>query len=336
MTPKGNKRKKCDYPKAEKSPEIGEKFQAFVKQTNDRINELITSKIVELKEAVRNELKSSYDDLKMENDKNLKIIDELSARLNELEKGDGSTVTLEDIFEQGVRMKNDNQAIIDQNKLIRDQLKVTEEGIMSVTAATCSTLRNTKELKDKVISVEDRMRVVEDDNEKFKDKIKAVDARINRQHQSNLKKCMEIKGLSGTEMQNVRECKQLVVTVLERLGIRCEASQIERAYKSTVPNSDPQCEVLMVWFRNIHDKERIMIEKYEIEIKGKQKSGIFLNHALTGYNRALISKARKVKEQIGMSIVNFSNGRIKMKARKGDKPTVINSFEELENLLLKR
>lgn len=324
MTPKSNKKLKHsrNFSQVEQSPEIAEKFSAFVEQTNIRLNELIESKIVELKEVVRNELKSSYDELRKENEKNLKTIDKLSARLNELEQEPDSPVTLEDIFEQGVGLKS-------QQKELHDQTKSIVETIDTIITAT-------SELRKEVTTVKGRMQVIEDNNEKSTEKLKAVDMKLNRQHQNNLRNCMEIKGISSTEMRNVRDWKQFTVTTIERLGGQCETSQIEKAYKTTVPNSEPPCDVLIVWFRNYEDKERIMMEKYEKETKSQRKSGIFLNHALTGYNRALISKARKTKNQLCMSIVNFSNGRIKMKGKKGDRPTVINSFEELDTLLSQR
>lgn len=231
-------------------------------------------------------------------------------------KRKNSPVKLEDIYNQNVTIQNQNHTIINDHSEIKSSLK---------------------EITNEVASVRNRVSELEQKATESDKKQYEVDLRLNALEQVNLKCCLEIKGLNRSDLQNINDWKQFALAVLRRLGTTCEAREIKKAYKQTIFNrkENSQFELLVVWFESDLDKDRVMNEKIEYEKQQKIKSNIFLNHALTKYNRILLNKARDVKAQTCMPIVTFRNGKVRVKAKKEDKPRIIHSLEDLDELVKK-
>lgn len=180
--------------------------------------------------------------------------------------------------------------------------------------------------------IDKRTKVLEECCEKLKEKSVKIDQRLNAMEQLNLKSRMEIKGISENELENVDDMKAFVVEILRKFKVTGSENLIQRAYKKVIHAPHP-FSLIIVWFNNEDEKERIMREKFENQKRHKIKSDIYFNHCLTNFNRALYTKALKSKSTIGMEMVFIRNGKIAMKQNRQSKPLFIHTFEELDMLL---
>jgi hypothetical protein len=85
----------------------------------------------------------------------------------------------------------------------------------------------------------------------------------------NLRHRMEIKGLSESELENVKDWKAFVVEILRKFKVRCEEEKIERAYKKVV-NTVNLFSLIVVWFYDEGEKNRVMREKFEYQKKSSK------------------------------------------------------------------
>lgn len=223
-----------------------------------------------------------------------------------LSKRKNSPVTLEDIYNQNVQIKNDTQ-------LIGSELS---------------------ELKKNLTATDSRVHNLELNSQKSEERLKKADLRLNALEQFNLRKCMEIKGVSENDLRNINDIRVFVINLLRKFEVQCEVSKIEKAYKKTVHTAKPPFALIVVWFNSDDEKSRVMSEKYNNEKIKNIKSGIFLNHALTAYNRALYTKTLSIKSQIGMNMVFIRNGNVTVKENRDSRPKFIRSFEDIDQMLM--
>ena len=192
--------------------------------------------------------------------------------------------------------------------------------------------QETKEIvKDSLKEISAKFTCVENRIEKVEQRQQKVDLRINALEQYNKMKCMEIKGLKNQGLNDNINVKDYVLSMMNFYNIKCESESIEKAYLIRVPNVDSP--LIIVWFNNEDEKIRVMTEKSKFERNAKEKSGVYFNHALTKYNRALLSKVISVKSQLGVKSVYVRNGKIVTKVNQDARPKIIESFEELERIL---
>lgn len=187
------------------------------------------------------------------------------------------------------------------------------------------------ELKTLTGNIEHRTKMVEEDCGKLRERADKCESQLNAMAQLNLRKRMEIKGVPQSDLVNVKDWKKYVIELLRKFSVVCEESKIEKAYKWKVDTANP-FQLIIVWFHDETEKDRIMWEKFDNQKKHKIKSEIYLNHCLTKYNRALYTKALKVKSEIGMEKVFVKNGKIKMKQNKQSEAVVVRNFEDIEKL----
>ncbi len=231
--------------------------------------------------------------------------------MSETPKRKRSPITLEDIFNQNAANKQDIM-----NKF---------DGLA----------KNIAEVTKTVSMVEDRVCELENEITTLKKKLGKIEKRSNVTEQFSKRKCMEIKGVEEKELRSVTNMKEYVVSLCQKFKIKCDESQIEKAYKLKINSSRLQLNLIIVWFYDENLKASIMKQKTEYEKGSKAKSGIFFSHTLTSFNRALLNKAIEVKNDVNMPIVYVSNGKIVMKAHYKGKKNIISSFEDIGELLLK-
>lgn len=154
--------------------------------------------------------------------------------------------------------------------------------------------------------------------------------------QFKLQNCMEVKGLKENDIKEVTDLKKFAVQLLRKLNVTCDPNQIVKAYAQTIKDGQSTLPLINIWFSNEEEKVRIMTEKAQYEINHNLKSGIFFNHALTRYNRALLNKALSIRHRVNLPIVVVRNGKINMKRDKKSKPKIIRTFEDIDELLEKQ
>lgn len=67
---------------------------------------------------------------------------------------------------------------------------------------------------------------------------------------------------------------------------------------------------------------------------GNNISNIFINNCFTSYNRALFLAASKVKKEKNFKYLWMSNSKLLLRKSENDRPVVINTFEDLDDLSL--
>lgn len=229
-----------------------------------------------------------------------KVTSELSTPI----KRKNSPIKLEDIYELNLSIGND--------------LRVIKSDVA--------------ELKSFSGAILSRTQVLEENYEKIKERCEQVDLRLNSIEQHNLRFRMEIKGVDESAVEKVKNWKAYVVEILSKFNVRCEEDKIERAYRKMVNTTRP-FSLIVVWFYDENEKIRVMKEKFDHQKKNSIRSDIYLNHCLTSYNRALYTKALKVKSMLGMEMVFIRNGRITMKQNHQSKPFFVSAFEDIDKLL---
>lgn len=189
------------------------------------------------------------------------------------------------------------------------------------------------EVKNLTISTAKRTQVLEENFEKLRVKSDQMEKRIIGLEQSKLRSRMEIKGVDKSALEKVKNWKVFVVDMLRKFEVKCDQDKIERAYKKVVNTKTSSFPLIVVWFKDEDEKERIMREKFDYQKKNQIKSDIYLNHCLTNYNRALYTKVLKVKAKIGIEMVFVRNGKVTIKENRSSIPISLHTFEELEKLM---
>lgn len=225
------------------------------------------------------------------------------------QKVEETPITLEDIYNQNANNHAESREIY--NKLISEITNI----------------------KENQVKIENEIEMIKKRSERIYEK---VDMRVNKIEQRELERVIEIKGVSSEVCEKIRNVKNYTVELCSQFKIHIDDSMIDSAYvrKIEAENKSP-FNIIVVKFKNEEIKNIVMKKKLEA-CKNDNKTLIYFDLALTGYNRALLRKVKKHKDDLRISQVYFRNGKIHLKHGQHDKPTLIQNFDELDKLLTER
>lgn len=161
-------------------------------------------------------------------------------------------------------------------------------------------------------------------------KINLLEDRINLQQQKLLNCEMEISGFTIQENVEVKPY-ELLVEILHKFEITCERHEIIDVFIKWRQTENKKSALLIVTFAHERIKKRIMASKFKFQKTHKDKqSTIFFNERLTGFNRSIISEAKKLKRANKLLKVWTNNGQVYVLKDLNSEPTVVKNIQQVK------
>lgn len=216
--------------------------------------------------------------------------------------------TLDDLFNAIQRSNGDLKSELIKSR--EDQLAKLDELRVNVSSEV-------KNVKDKVDNLATKV-------EKTSSDVNFLKRQMNEIKQTELACHMEISGveadLISTNRQNL---KKLICEVFQSFNITIDQNTIVKAYDREVKMKAATKRIIVVIFSSNESKALIMKKKRE----AKNNKGIFFDHSLTPYTRAVLMEAKKVAREMKEKSAFVSNGKVFIATNDG-KTTRVNSIED--------
>lgn len=167
------------------------------------------------------------------------------------------------------------------------------------------------------------------------DKICSLEDRLNAQEQRFLNCEIEISGLE-IKKENHYDSHSLLVDTLSKFNIKIERHEVIDSYIKWKSINDVNTAFLIVTFSHEKIKKRVISSKIRFQRTHKEvmsQSKTYFNERLTGFNRMLISEAKKYQKSNKILKVWSNNGRIYVLKNIKSEPVVIYNVQQLTSLL---
>lgn len=167
------------------------------------------------------------------------------------------------------------------------------------------------EVKQNVVSLDARVNHIDERMAKVENDSLKNSKLINSLMQNKLERGMEMTGIKQELFKTHKDMKQLAKMIIESFKIDINEGDIESAYSrsvmATVNGKQASVNIIIVTFRSLAIKIRIMSEK----MKTSNSHGIYFNIALTPMNRFLMRNAKRITKTLKLKCF-FAGGKIKV------------------------
>lgn len=235
-----------------------------------------------------------------------------------------------DVCRLASRVNSDMKKELDELRLSLDELKDKVETYDLTFQAVKVDLQ---ENKNTIISLKDKIQNFSE-SIKTKDKeINLLNVKIHDLEQLNRKKQLEIHGVAASEGEDL---VSVAVAVSLKLGVLCEPSDIEEAYRLPKRWDSEKAAPIVVELRSLVKKSQILKQKKtKLSIKdivpgANDSTRVSIYEALTSYRKNLLWKAKNRAKETGWKFVWVApGGMVKARKEEGSRISKISSDEDL-------